>query len=235
MFLYIFEIVTTKTRFTMAQPPKLAIISTRPSMINHIDAKRRETKQCITKLVIANANVPCPSNPLPSVSSSTAIEKQTFRKPTEGPLRSNKIAKSNSQKCQYCDKCFVKSCGMETHLLERCDKIPASVRRQLLQKTESCKNTNSKQISRETLRQETDSIWKYSRFFINMSNEGTVDTGSHDVEESLKILQAELRKNKSSHTGIMRTPNKPLRCHICKKLFLDCVEYADHISNHPSN
>lgn len=197
----------------MAQPPKLAI-ATRPSIPCNIDAQRRETKSCITKLAIANA------------SSSAALVKQQFRKP-EVPAR-----KINGFKCQYCDKNFVKNHGMTTHLLEKCEKIPASVRRQLLQKQESCNSAICKNVIPLNKRQEIDFISKYSRFFAIVTNESASGMQGDDVEKGLKDLRAEVRKIKSGHTGIIRTPNKPLRCHICKKQFLDCVEYALHSSSH---
>lgn len=207
----------------MVQPPKLNIALTRQTI-----ASSRETKPSVI--------MPSSSSSLSSVSvySSGATVKQEFRKPNAVPLRTNKTTMVNTLKCQYCDKCFVKSQGMTTHLLEKCEKIPASVRRQLLQKAETCNDAISKQLSRQALRQEFDSISKYSRFFVNMSNEGTSGMRIDEVEKGLKNLRTELRKTKSAHTGIIRTPSKPIRCHICNFVTLDCVEYAEHISNHPS-
>lgn len=123
---------------------------------------------------------------------------------------------------------------MTTHLLEKCEKIPAVVRRQLLKKAEITNDVSSKQKQREGLRHESDSISKYSRFFVNISN-GTPGLQSDEVEKGLKNLRAELRKTAFAHTGITRTPNKTLRCHICKKHFLDCVDYAVHVSSCQSN
>lgn len=210
----------------------MTIASTRQSVASNIDVKRRDITRRITQLAIASAKVPSQSASTSSATT-TAPAKQEFRRPVEVPLRSSKMTKVTNLQCQYCDKCFVKSQGMTTHLLEKCDKIPASARRKLLQKAESSNSTTSKQLSKQTMRQDTDSISKYSRFFVNMSKEGASGMQGDDVEKRLQILQTELRKIKNSHTGIIRTPSKSIQCHICKKLFLDCVEYADHTSNHP--
>lgn len=209
---------------TMVQAPKLAVASTRQSIACSTDAKRRETKPSAGFVPTASSSS--------LVSSSGASVKQEFRKPNAVPLRTTKTTLVNTLKCQYCDKCFVKSQGMTTHLLEKCEKIPASVRRQLLQKAENCNEATSKQLSRQALRQEFDSISKYSRFFVNVSNEGASGMQIDEVEKGLRNLRAELRKTKNAHTGIIRTPSKPIRCHICKFVTLDCVEYADHISKH---
>lgn len=130
---------------------------------------------------------------------------------------------------------------MTTHLLEKCEKIPASARRQLLQKNENSDETKSKLVSRHRPQVEIDSVSKYSRFFVNLRNDdasgmqgGGGGVTAINVENGLKNLRAELRKIKNAHTGIIRTPSKPIRCHICKKYFLDCVEYADHSTNHPA-
>lgn len=201
------------------QKLKVPIASTRvQSISNNIRAQRRETKQSITKLAVASAS---------NKSSSVTVPIQVkFIKPENG-MALRKPSESN--KCKFCDKSFVKSNAMMVHLLEKCEKIPASVRRQLLQKEESCGEAKSKQVSRRKTNafnhQENDSISKFSRFFQDLRND-------IDVENGLKKLRAEIRRT-NGHTGIARTPSKPIKCHICKKLFLDCVEYADHITKHP--
>lgn len=135
---------------------------------------------------------------------------------------------------------------MRTHLLEKCEKIPAPARRQLKVQNKTMEENNvdevnSKQVSRRktyAFRQDIDTISKYSRLFANLTNEGASGmrgdgAAAIEVENGLKNLRAELRKMKGPHTGITRTPSKPIRCHICNKLFFDCVEYADHSTNHP--
>lgn len=212
------------------QKIKVPIASTRVlSTSNNIRAQRREAKQSITKLAVASA-----SNAQLQISSLTVPIQAKFVRPENGTT----IRKpSESNKCKYCDKCFVKSNAMKAHLLEKCEKIPASARRQLLQKEESCGEAKSKQVSRRKYhafnQQENDSISKYSRFFLNLRND-MQGVATIDVENGLKNLRAEIRKTKSGHSGIARTPNKPIKCHICNKLFLDCVEYADHITKHTS-
>lgn len=143
---------------------------------------------------------------------------------------------SHGGKCKYCDKSFAKAHGLTTHLLENCTKIPAAARRLLLKNEQdnTRDNANSKQESRrKTLaaHHDIDSLSKYSRFFVNVTNEGASESVASVDEKMLNDLRAELRKEKGI-TGIIRTPRKTIQCHICKKLFLDCVEYAEHIENH---
>lgn len=228
----------TKSRLTMANnPPRVPIMSTRPSISANVRAQRRETKYSFTNLAVSKASTMAEK-------SSESSSKEKFVKPSALPVRNPNLVKaataSNGNRCQYCDKFFAKSHGMTTHLLEKCEKIPTSARRQLLQKNENVDNFNSKPVFRQRPHQvEIDSVSKYSRFFTNLTNSGAssmqIEDGfiAMDVENGLKSLRAELRKVKNAHTGIIRTPSKPIRCHICKKHFLDCVEYAEHMENHP--
>lgn len=215
------------------QPPKLPIASTRQSISASLRAQRRETRSTITRLAVAKAT----SSELPCASSSNTGQ-QKFIKPKTVVTRKPTTSDSKGNKCQYCDKFFAKSHGMTTHLLEKCEKIPASARRQLhcqqQQKVESFDDSNSKQVSSRKTKifgQEIDPISKYSRFFAKIN--GSSGMQAEDVENGLKNLRAELRKIKSAHIGITRTPSKAITCHLCKKTFLNCVEYADHSSNHP--
>lgn len=196
--------------------------------------KRSETKFGSTKLEVTKAAAPTKTSVPPASSSSSStvtlsasLAKPEFRKPVSGKVSIALATKPSI--CQYCDKSFVKNQAMATHLREKCEKIPAAIRRQLL-KNDITNNVTSKQKQRDSLRLEYDSISKYSRFFINISNDTTA-LQSDEVEKGLKNLRAELRKTKGI-TGITRTPSKTLRCHICKKHFLDCVDYAEHIANH---
>lgn len=222
----------------MAQSSKLTVASTRQSIALKKQPPQKPTSMktqasssssrpsvasVASVMKVAGAVAASIPNVKPS-SSSLVPTKSEFQKPNGIVLRT----KSNGLKCQYCDKCFVKSHGMETHLLEKCEKIPANVRRQLLKKADSSKSFESS----KTMRHDSDSISKYSRFFVNISNDAGLQ--GDEVEKGLKNLRIELRKVKS-HTGITRTPSKSLRCHICKKHFLDCVDYAEHMSNHNNN
>lgn len=213
------------------QVPRVPIMSTRLSISSSVRAQRRETKYSFTNFAVSKASTL--SRTTSDASSST---KDKFIKPSALPVRNSNLVKpsttTNGSKCQYCDKYFAKSHGLTTHLLERCEKIPASARRQLLQKNDNSDEDKSKHVPRHRSQAQIDSLSKYSRFFTNLTNVGDGDIRAVDVENGLKNLRAELRKNKNAHTGIIRTPRKPLRCHICKKMFLDCVEYAAHSSNH---
>lgn len=239
--------VFREPRLTMVnQLLRVPKVSTRQSTSASVRAQRRETKNSLTSFAFARASTS--TYGALSVTDSTSSLQTKFLKPSGVSLRkpvaptssSAMVTSNSSGKCQYCDKFFAKSHGMMTHLLEKCEKIPASARRQLSQKEKDCDEANSKQVSRrktEAFRQDNDFVSKYSRFFVNLTNDGASGVqgdgiAAIDVEKSLKNLRSELRKIKSAYTGITRTPSKPIRCHICKKLFLDCVEYADHSANH---
>ncbi|XP_055302640.1 uncharacterized protein LOC129568587 isoform X2 [Sitodiplosis mosellana] len=219
---------TVKSRQTVLshQPPRIPIVSTtRQSISTSVRSQRRETKYSLTTLAVAKASTSS------NLSNSSSLNQAIFIKPNGEPVRSrSKISASNmptsngngngNGKCQYCDKFFAKNHGMMTHLLEKCEKIPASARRALNEK--NVDDFNSKQV-----------------FFVSVRNEDASgmrgDGGAAiDVENGLKNLRAELRKIKRPHTGITRTPSKAIRCHICKMNFFDCVEYADHSISHLS-
>lgn len=221
---------TLKSRQTVLvnQKPRVPIVSSiRQTTSTSLRTQRRETKHFLTSLAVAKSS---------NQSNSSSSNKTTFIKPSVIPVRSRSTVSSSVRpngdsngKCQYCDKFFAKKHGLLTHLEEKCEKIPPSARRQLLQKEKHVDEANSK-LNAYALRQDIDSVSKYSRFFLNIANEGT-----SGVENGLKILRAELRKIKGPHIGITRTPSKAIRCHICKKAFLDPIEYADHSTNHPIN
>ncbi|XP_031619266.1 uncharacterized protein LOC116338272 isoform X2 [Contarinia nasturtii] len=250
--------IVNKSRLTIAQPtvnpvarptkpPKMSIVSTRQSMSSNVRAQRRETRSFLTTFAMAKASTS-------SVAPSTSSTQHTFVKPSALPVRKSlhpsmvssatvtsngKTNTNQSGKCQYCDKFFVKSHGLKTHQLEKCEKIPSSARRQLLQKENESNEANSKQTftRRSQAFPQIDEFSKYSRFFVNLSSNGGASGTQNDVNAAeinwgLKNLRAEIRKRAPS--GIQRTPQKPIRCHLCKKLFFDCVEYADHSANHPA-
>ena len=226
---------TLKSRQTalVNQKPRVPIVSTiRQTTSTSLRTQRRETKYSLTSLAVAKSS---------NQSNSSSSNKTTFIKPSVIPVRSRSTVSSSvmpsgdgNGKCQYCDKFFAKKHGLLTHLEEKCEKIPPSARRQLLQKEKHVVEANSKPNARK-IRQDIDSVSKYSRFFLNITNEGASGVAAIDVENGLKNLRAELRKTKGPHIGIARTPSKAIRCHICKKAFLDPIEYADHSTKHPLN
>lgn len=132
----------------------------------------------------------------------------------------------DGNKCRYCDKFFAKSHGMKLHMLEKCEKIPSTVRRNM-KMANNGDEPKSKILRRKTLisDQEIDPISKHCRFFANLNGSITMQAA----------VEKELRKIKGAHLGITRTPSKAIKCHLCKKSFFNCVAYADHIANHPTS
>lgn len=216
------------------QPPKLSIVSTRQSTSASMRVQSRGTKSTLTKLAKDTLKLPLTS----SASASSNLGQPKFIRPKPVAAVKQTVSDSSGSKCQYCGKFFAKIHGMNTHLLEKCEKIPTSARRQLNCQQQpnaaSSEESNSKQVSSRKTKlfgQEIDPISNYCRFFANIN--GSSGMQEEDVANGLKNLRAELRKRKSVYTGITRTPSKAITCHLCKKSFFDCVEYADHISNHP--
>lgn len=222
--------LTSSQTVLVNQKLRVPIVSTiRQTTSTSLRTQRRETKHCLTSLAVAKS------------SNSSSTNKATFIKPNVIPLRTRSMVSSSvlpngdsNGKCQYCDKFFAKAHGLLTHLEDKCEKIPPPARRQLkLQKEKPTDETNSKQNA--ILHQDISKHNKYSRFFLNITNEGASGVAAIDIENGLKNLRSELRKIKGPHFGITRTPSKAIRCHLCKKAFLNPIEYADHSTNHHLN
>lgn len=226
------KIIKSKPRIsTVPAQSRLSIYTTRPSI------SRRPLK---TPPSIA------------STSASTSVvdaKKETFAKPLARPMvgTSIKVAasklpvvSSNSFKCKYCDRTFVKSVGLEHHLMENCEKIPASQRRLLLKNdADPTKDKNRKPYSHKIVlnARKIEQTWEHSRFFLEKINQAkSITTDDNDatsnIESGLSNLRNEMKLLSNAHTGVKRTPKKLLKCHMCEKKFLDCVQYAIHISNH---
>lgn len=196
------------------KPPKQSISSSQSESDNN-HSHRQKTKQLFTKIAVANAT------PL----TAAAVV------PASSKIPENTKQRLPNDKCKYCDKTFVKSKAMAAHLIERCEKIPATLRRQLLQDEKYRDEAKNKQVCRRksiAYNQENDSISEYSRFFVNLRN----DVHCIDGVDGLKNLRAEIRKTNIGHIGVSRTPSKLIRCHICQKIFFDCVDYAEHSTTH---
>lgn len=155
------------------------------------------------------------------------------------PVSNAPMLKLNSSaRCTYCDKKFVKEHALNVHLQDKCDKITPIQRRQLLQKIAG--SIDSKHV--ETLYRKaraTRFIPNDSRFFLDITNEAA--SGLHQSENSealangLNELKASMKRLSKACVGITRTPSKSIKCHICSRAFLNCVEYATHIVEHQSS
>lgn len=175
--------------------------------------------------------------------------KKTFR------LKSNFIAhkkthnnsgskKSNSNKCQYCDKEFSISNALDIHLKEKCIKIPELHRKKLLTPVSvpvlatvssaaggsgggggderKRKLTKQKSVSVESSISSISSISSVKS--VGSKNNAmappTSTTIIHGKNNSAKKLPA--------HSGISRTPKKVIQCEKCDSLFLNLFLLADH-------
>lgn len=239
---------------TVPTKPRLTIYTTRQTISVNTAVQRFQRRQ--TKYSPATSSesesTPTPSSTVASTSGGTSdsatVKKEIFAKPT--PLLSNNKPKTGQSKlpvanlalgfkCKYCDRNFAKNFGLDQHLLEKCEKIPATHRRLLL------KNENDQAISNQKnrkqdithLSQRNNETWKHSRFFVEKINQA-VSNAQNDcnatnyVESDLNSLRSELKLLSNAHSGVKRTPKKSLKCHICNQIFWDCVEYAVHSSNH---
>lgn len=168
-------------------------------------------------------------------SSNTNQNKFVTPMPTATPI----IRTNSTNKCQFCDKPFVKEHALKIHLFEKCEKIPAARRRQLLQIDERNKaRNNCKQASHTPFNKPRtfDIVLKTSRFFVDLTNETVSGNNCEKSGDAAAIdfdgLKADLKKYSNAHLGVKRTPSKSIRCHVCNKIFLNCAEYATHVSDH---
>lgn len=184
---------------------------------------------------------------VPSTSgSSSAPNKEVFAKPAMPRLLNNKpkavdsklpVANNNSSfKCKYCDRTFAKNFGLDQHLADNCEKIPASHRRLLLkdQKEKAEIKTRKHDSDKHFQSQCQNDAWKHSRFFVEKFNQAVSAsyTATKSMESGLSNLRNELKLISNAHSGVTRTPKKAIKCLACNRLFWDCVEYAIHKSNH---
>lgn len=159
---------------------------------------------------------------------------------TPKPSATALIKTNSTNKCQYCDKPFVKEHALKIHLFEKCEKIPAARRRQLLQIDERNKaiNNNCKPSSEKPFNnaRSFDIVLKTSRFFVDLTNEAVSGINGERSDNVAAIdlngLTADLKKYSNAHLGVKRTPSKSIRCHVCNKIFLNCAEYAAHVTDH---
>lgn len=182
----------------------------------------------------------------PSTSgSASAPYKERFVKPTLPRLLLNSKSKAvdsklpianSSFKCKYCDRTFAKNFGLDQHLADNCEKIPASHRRLLLKdQTDKAESKTRKHDSDKHFQsQRQNDAWKHSRFFVEKFNQAvsTSHTATKSMESGLNSLRNELKLLSNAHSGVKRTPKKAIKCLTCNRLFWDCVEYAIHMSNH---
>lgn len=177
--------------------------------------------------------------------SSSAPNKDAFVKPTLPRLLNNKpkavdsklpVANNSSFKCKYCDRTFAKNFGLDQHLADNCEKIPASHRRLLLKdQTDKAEIKTRKHDSDKHFQsQRQNDAWKHSRFFVEKFNQAVSasHTATKSMESGLSSLRNELKLLSNAHSGVKRTPKKAIKCLACNRLFWDCVEYAIHKSNH---
>lgn len=224
------------TRLTTA---RLSIYTSRQPPTATVNA-RSQSKN------VGNSTTSSTTTSVPSTSGSTsAPKKEVFVKPTLPRLLTNKpkavdsklpIANNSSFKCKYCDRTFAKHFGLDQHLADNCEKIPASHRRLLLkdQNDKAESKTRKHDSDKHFQSQRQNDTWKHSRFFVEKFNQAVSvsHTATKSMESGLNSLRNELKLLSNAHSGVKRTPKKAIKCLPCNKLFWDCVEYAIHMSNH---
>lgn len=176
-----------------------------------------------------------PISHLPKPQTATTQAKPTMAAPVASGAPMLKL--NSSAKCTYCDKKFVKEHALNMHLQDKCDKIPATQRRQLLQKMSgSIDSKHEHPIIRKV--RASRFIPNDSRFLLDITNEAA--SGLHQSENSEAAkgfiqLKASMRRLSKAYMGITRTPSKSIKCHICRRAFLNCAEYATHVVEHQAS
>lgn len=129
---------------------------------------------------------------------------------------------------------------MDVHLLEKCEKIPASQRRLLTQNGGGDVNSSGKQVFGKVKRAfnlKSKNLIRLDRFLDEITDEAASQNAGVDKNAAVDLqnVKEEMKKIKNiplGHSGIIRTPKKAMTCHVCKRIFLDVVEYAEHCTNH---
>lgn len=240
----------TKNFVTPALTSAATAIPAKPNQVNGQGSganTKAASKAVAPKLTPTVTSTPA-QTPTGAAVAATSIIDNKFVKPSSIPkimsVRRGSSADATSLKCKYCDRTFAKSHALNVHLSENCEKIPASHRRLLSKDTDD--TVNSKQVSVGKLNaKRSNNNFKHSarldRFIDAITNEAASDlsvaqsmnsgSGAFDLTQ----IKNEIKKftNKSTgHSGIIRTPTKAMRCRICKAIFYNCVEFAEHCTDH---
>lgn len=207
------------TNETMAPPPKS--YTTKP--IISVAPKTQMTTEAASVAPRPQRKTIAPNLPKPQIIGN----RSQFTVPAQPPLKLY-----SSTQCTYCDKRFAKEHGLNLHLQDKCEKIPAAQRRLLMRPGNSTRKLVP--IARQT--HASDLISNNSRFFLNITNEAA--SGLHCSENDdamtsgLNELKANMKKMSKTYMGVTRTPNKSIKCYICYRAFLNCAEYASHVVEH---
>lgn len=153
--------------------------------------------------------------------------------PPKPPSNATQSQCNEPSKCTYCDKTFVKGLAFKLHLLNNCEKIPATQRR-LLQDTRPA-SSNSKPLVTVVGRTRSSQLMpNRSRFFLDVTNgaAAAAEAGARRSDTGLGALAANMKRLPNTFSGVTRTPSKSIKCHICRRAFLNCAEYAMHVVEH---
>lgn len=122
-----------------------------------------------------------------------------------------KTHNESTNKCKYCDKIFTLKTALSNHILTNCEKISSSQRRKLLISSTATSNASASVHAETRTRSRTTS------------------------SESSRSTTPKSSAKKEAHSGIFRTPKKPIRCHTCKIILPDILSFVDHAATHNDN
>lgn len=131
-----------------------------------------------------------------------------------------------TNECKFCDKKFAIKGALLTHQQKNCTKIPFDERKKL-------QSPQRKQTKRTTK--------PYYESTLSPANETTADSlFSSDSSSSLSLSMASgtvssarsASTKKMAHSGIYRTPSKPITCGTCKITLPDLFSFTTHAEQH---
>ena len=115
--------------------------------------------------------------------------------------------------CKWCDKKFQIETALQTHLTEKCTRVPFNEKRKMLTQRDK------KEVDRRRTTLFTIPVTKRK----SPVRKGSKHAGKNNSNLSI---------NKS---GIKITPRKTMKCHICQMLIPDALTFATHIVGHKRN
>lgn len=195
----------------LSKPNRKSVIPAKPKT-----PLRRKTMAGPTSTITKPDDLSVFRNPAAKASLKCKICNKTFLQKTN-LIAHEKTHNESTNKCKYCDKTFSLKTALSNHILKNCEKISSSQRRKLLISSTAAAATPS--TSRLNVAESTRSRSR--------------TTSSESSSKSLTPKSS--AKKKEAHSGIFRTPKKPISCYTCKIVLPDILSFVDHAATHTDN
>lgn len=178
-----------ETRSTVK--PKASILppaDSRPATAKSIDSKPPSAKVAMQKCTFSGC--------LREFHTTKAMQEHVRTHKNPQPVSST--SSHSSFKCKWCDKIFVLETALNSHMVEKCSKIPFGDKRKLL-------------AQRDKTNQTTENNKRKTIF----------------AAPAVPKKRSPSKRQTLNKSGVMITPKKTLKCE-CGKLFTNVLEFAQH-------